>query len=352
MQALRFHGARSLTVDAVDAPPAPTGSEVLVAPAVCGICGTDIHEYTSGPSRTTVEPHPLTGGCIPQILGHEVSGAVVATGPDVRAVAVGDRVAVMPLQACGRCAPCRRGDGQLCEVRASIGLRHPWGGMAELMLADERQVAVLPEAVDWVQGALIEPLAVATAAVARAGLEPGASVLVTGAGPIGAFAALAAEAAGAGDLVVSEPNSARRDRLAALGHDVVDPAATDVVACCRERSGGVDVAIECSGSGAALDAALAAVRPGGTVVVAGMQAAPARLDVADLMLRGVALVGSVGYPGWWWPRLLAQVAARRLAPERLVTSSVPLAHAVTRGFEPLLDPATDELKVMVEVGPA
>ena len=109
MRALRFHAARDLRLEEVAPPPGPVGRQVLIAPVVCGICGTDVHEYVEGPLRTTVEAHPLTGGRVPQILGHELSASVVEVGPDVTSVAPGDRISVMPLISCGTCSVCRAG---------------------------------------------------------------------------------------------------------------------------------------------------------------------------------------------------------------------------------------------------
>src|SRR5207237_9111163 len=138
---------------------------------------------------------PLTGAQNPQILGHEFAGDVVAVGAGVSSVGEGDRVAIMPLAYCGHCAYCRRGLQHLCATMACVGLSHAWGGMAELATAAEHQVVRLPESVDYRQGALIEPTAVAAYGVERAGVAPGARVLRRGAGPIGAPAAVCARAA-------------------------------------------------------------------------------------------------------------------------------------------------------------
>src|SRR5207244_10041698 len=161
-----------------------------------GTAGTDLHEYIAAPIVTPVEPHPLTGATNPQILGHEFSGTVVAVGPAVSRVAVGDRVAIMPLAYCGRCAYCRRGLQHLCATLACVGLSHAWGGMAELASVAEYQVVRLPDGVTHRQGALMEPTAVAAYGVERAGVSPGDRVLITGAGPIGALAAARGRAAG------------------------------------------------------------------------------------------------------------------------------------------------------------
>ena len=350
MRALRFHAARDLRLEEVAPPPGPVGRQVLIAPVVCGICGTDVHEYVEGPLRTTVEAHPLTGGRVPQILGHELSASVVEVGPDVTSVAPGDRISVMPLISCGTCSVCRSGNEQLCDRRASVGLRHPWGGMGELALLDEAQVVAMPDAMSWEQGALIEPTAVSWAAVQAGGVAPGHMVLVTGAGPIGALAALAAAAAGA-SVVVSEPDPARASHVANLGFDVINPRDEDVVQACRGRqAGGVDVAIECSGQEPALQAALGALRPGGCVVQAGLPTRPVSLDVAGLMLRGLSLVGSVGYPLRSWPSLIDEVVSGRLPVERVVTGRVALEQAVQDGFEPLVNPHDGAVKVLVELG--
>src|SRR5437773_9286034 len=229
MRALRFHSARDLRIDDVPEPPAAAAGEVVVRVATCGICGTDLHEYMAGPIVTPVEPHPLTGAQNPQILGHEFAGDVVATGPGVTSVVEGDRVAIMPLAYCGRCAYCRRGLQHPCATMACVGLSHAWGGMAELATVAEYQVVRLPDGVTYQQGALIEPTAVAAYGVERGGVTAGDRVLVTGAGPIGALAALCARAAGASTVYVSEPNPARRARADALGVAVVlDPTAVDV----------------------------------------------------------------------------------------------------------------------------
>jgi (R,R)-butanediol dehydrogenase/meso-butanediol dehydrogenase/diacetyl reductase len=190
VRALRFHAARDLRIEDVEEPGGPRAGEVVVRVATCGICGTDLHEYVAGPIVTPVEPHPLTGARNPQILGHEFAGEVVAVGSEVTSVREGDRVAIMPLAYCGRCAYCRRGLQHLCATMGCVGLSHAWGGMAELATVAEYQVVRLPDGVSFAQGALIEPTAVAAYGVERGGVAPGDKVLITGAGPIGALAAL------------------------------------------------------------------------------------------------------------------------------------------------------------------
>src|SRR6266480_541660 len=101
MRALRFHRAHQLSVEKVSEPGPPESGEVLLRPLICGICGTDLHEYTDGPIVTSASPHPLTGAQLPQILGHEFSAEVTAVGQGVTHVCEGDLCTVMPLIHCG-----------------------------------------------------------------------------------------------------------------------------------------------------------------------------------------------------------------------------------------------------------
>src|SRR5215831_17815763 len=260
MRALRFHGAHRLCVEKVPEPGPPGPGEVLLKPLMCGICGTDLHEYTDGPIVTPSSPHPLTGAELPQIMGHEFSARVVSAGWEVSHVREGDLCTVMPLIYCGECHECARGLGHLCRTMACTGISSAWGGLADLAIVRASQVVPVAETMTARQAALIEPAAVAAYGVDRGRLQPGQTVLVTGAGPIGSLAALYALAGGARRVVISEPDPARRGRAAGLGDGLgevitADPAAESVTDLVAELTGGVgaDLAVECAGQEAALN---------------------------------------------------------------------------------------------------
>jgi (R,R)-butanediol dehydrogenase / meso-butanediol dehydrogenase / diacetyl reductase len=350
LRALRFHAARDLRIEEVPEPPAPNAGEVVVRVASCGICGTDLHEYVAGPIVTPVEPHPLTGAMNPQILGHEFAGDVVAVGAGVTRVAEGDRVAIMPLAYCGTCAYCRRGLQHLCAIMGCVGLSHAWGGMAELATVAEYQVVPLPDNVTYAQGALIEPTAVAAYGVERAGVGPGDQVLVTGAGPIGALAALCARAAGASTVYVSEPSPARRARAQSLGvATVLDPTSVDVPAFLRERSDGlgIDVAIECSGHPSGFDTAIRSLRRRGTLAQTGLFVGQASVEPMLWALNDLTIVGTWCYWVYDFDRIAAQIAAGDLPVERVVTGNVTLDGAPD-AFARLASGSADEIKVLVD----
>jgi (R,R)-butanediol dehydrogenase/meso-butanediol dehydrogenase/diacetyl reductase len=350
VRALRFHAAHDLRIEEVTEPPSPGVGDVLVRVVTCGICGTDLHEYSAGPIVTPVEPHPLTGAQNPQILGHEFAGDVVAVGPDVTRVAVGDRVAIMPLAYCSRCAYCQRGLQHLCSTMACVGLSHAWGGMAGLATVADYQVVRLPDGVTHRQGALIEPTAVAAYGVERAGVGPGDTVLVTGAGPIGALAALCARTAGASTVFVSEPNPARRARAESLGvATVLDPSAIDVPAYLHERSDGlgVDVAIECSGHPNGFGTAIRSLRRRGTLAQTGLFVGEASVEPMLWALNDLTIVGTWCYWVYDFERIAAQIGAGDLPVERVVTSTVSLDDAPD-AFARLTSGTADEIKVLVD----
>src|SRR3954453_5636130 len=350
MRALRFHAAHDLRIEEVAEPSHPGPGDVVVRVVTCGICGTDLHEYMAGPIVTPVEPHPLTGAQNPQILGHEFAGEVVAVGPGVTRVAEGDRVAIMPLAYCGQCAYCRRGLQHLCATMGCVGLSHAWGGMAELATVAEYQIVRLPSGVSFEQGALIEPTAVAAYGVERGGVAPGDRVLVTGAGPIGALAALCAHSAGAATVYVSEPNAARRGRAEALGvATVLDPTDVDVPAFLHEETEGlgVDVAIECSGHPAGFSAGVHSLRRRGTLAQTGLFVGEASVEPMLWSLNDLTIVGTWCYWVYDFDRIAAQIGAGGLPVERVVTSSVELDGAPD-AFARLASGAADEIKVLVD----
>jgi (R,R)-butanediol dehydrogenase/meso-butanediol dehydrogenase/diacetyl reductase len=352
MKAARFYIAGDVRIEDIDGPTERLGRhELLIHNRACGICGTDLHEYRHGPVYTFREPHPLTGAMLPQILGHEFSGVVEAVGSDVRNAKVGDRVAIMPQVFCGRCEQCMAGRQQCCVDIAAIGLSWRWGGLGEYAIVHEPHVATLPESVSDAAGALVEPAAVAVHSVASAPVRPGDVVLVTGGGPIGQLVALAALAAGAGAVFLSEPNRARRGSAAALGlTGVIDPIGADVAErlAAETNGSGADVCIECSGSQAGLDASLASVKRGGTVTQTALHERPVQLDAtAHLTLRDVTLKGVYCYPVTSWPRVIRMIASGRLPVERIVTAQIALDDVVEKGFEALLDPNGSEVKVLV-----
>jgi (R,R)-butanediol dehydrogenase/meso-butanediol dehydrogenase/diacetyl reductase len=354
MRAVRFHDRHDVRFDEVPPPGKPGEGEVLVRPFYCGICGSDLHEYLHGPISSTREPHVFTGASMPQILGHEFSGRVEAVGPGVENVAVGDRVSIQPQMAPADEYYGKRGLYQLSPKVGVVGLSWWWGGMSDLAIVKDYNAYQVPASVTDVQASLVEPAAVAVHAVDRAGIRPGWSVLITGFGPIGALCALAAQAAGASTIIVAETNPNRIKAATNLipGVLVVDPAKDslmEAVASATEEGIGVHTAIECAGVGAALNACVEAVRRQGIVVQVGLQTSPVTVNPLVWVFKDLIVRGSICYQADSWPRVMAMIASGQFPVEKIVTSVVPLEDALPLGFERLLDPAGQELKVLLRV---
>jgi (R,R)-butanediol dehydrogenase/meso-butanediol dehydrogenase/diacetyl reductase len=353
MRAVRFYTKRDIRVEDVPEPSGPLGdSQVLVAPAMCGICGTDLHEFIAGPIVTPIEPNALTGATLPQILGHEFSGHVLKTGAAVNHVKPGDLVSIQPLMAPADDYYARRGLLHLSEKLGVIGLSHPWGGMSEKALLDGANVIPVPASLSETQAALIEPAAVAVYAVDRGRVHAGSSVLVSGAGPIGALALLAAKAAGASTLFVSEPNPNRLKKAQEIVPEVipVDPRSQDVISIIRantESGIGVDTALECVGHEASLNTCVKAVRRQGVVVQAGLHVRSASVEPMLWTLKDISIEATWCYPVQIWPRIASMIAAGIFPVERVVTATIDAAAVVKDGFEALLHPSGEHLKIMV-----
>jgi (R,R)-butanediol dehydrogenase / meso-butanediol dehydrogenase / diacetyl reductase len=349
MKAVRYHGERDIRVEDIDDPGPPGPGQLLVQPLWCGICGTDLHEYTSGPIVTPSSPHPLNGAVNPQVLGHEFSATVLDVGEGVTNARKGDRVSIMPLIFCGRCDMCRLGANHLCRTMACTGLSSATGGLSERAIVEEYQVAVLPESVTDTQGALVEPTAVALYGFERARPAAGERVLVTGAGPIGALTALIAHALGAGDVFIAEPNPNRARFAESLEVGRVFTSVGDeLVAEIMEATDGlgVDTAIECAGKAPALNACIDAVRPRGTVVQTGLHVVPATTSPETWALKDLTIEATWCYRVTDWPRVIRLIGSGSLPVERVVTAQLGLDHVVRDGFDRLIDPSGNEVKVL------
>jgi (R,R)-butanediol dehydrogenase / meso-butanediol dehydrogenase / diacetyl reductase len=352
MLAVRLHGEKDLRVEDVAAPKDLGADQVLLRPEFCGICGTDLHEYRLGSMLTSKTPHPYSGASLPQILGHEFAGAVVEVGRDVTHVKPGDRVSIQPQIGPRTDYFGRRDLFHLGPLSAIIGLSWAWGGMAEEAVVNDYNAIKLPDGVTNEQGAMIEPAACAVQAVERAGLRPGDSVLVAGAGPIGALVVLAAQAAGAAKIFVTEPLASRRRRLSQLGLGVTvleptDPRLLERIRDETEEGLGVDVALECAGSAAALTTCIDAVRKQGTVVVVGVHHGSAAFEPLQWLMKDIAIRGSLCYPLSIWPRIISMIQSGRFPVERLIDGRIAPKDAVGQGFDALLEPGCASLKILI-----
>ena len=347
MRAARWHARKDIRIEEIPEPSSPPPGWVRLAVQACGICGTDLEEYTEGPVVIPVEqPHPLTGRQAPLTLGHETAGIVVEAGDGVE-LAVGTPVAVETNVFCGTCFWCRCGDYQLCERLASLGLDGD-GGLAEQMLAPAHTCFAYGAHVEPTIATLSEPLSVTVRAVRRGGIGPGSTVAVVGAGTVGLLAAQVARTAGAERVVVVDRIESRRTLALRHGADAaVVPA--DAPGAVAELTGGVgvDVAIEAAGSPDAVLTAFGLTRRGGRTVVLGVSKRSVEIPMLELLLSEKELVSSLSHTyDVDFAQAVDLIDRGAIDTDGVVSHVVPLDDVVG-AFDRLLAAPDEHLKVVV-----
>jgi 2-desacetyl-2-hydroxyethyl bacteriochlorophyllide A dehydrogenase len=319
--------------------PAPGPDEALVRTLVAGVCGSDLHAAHGR--------HPFVP--LPYRPGHEVVGIVETAGRAAPGLVPGQRVIVEPDLPCWTCKMCASGRENLCENLQFFGCGYHQGGMADYFTVPANRLHPVPDELDDLTAALIEPLSTPVHAVRLAGDVAGRSVAVLGAGTIGLLTLAVLRAHGAGKVVSTDPLPAKRDRAAALGADVtIDATAPDVAGQVRTALGGsADIVFDCVSVQSSVDQAIAIADKGGTVVIVGVPARPVTVALPIVQDHQIRIQGSATYLPEDYresARLLRDGAVRTAD---FVTAVRPLAQAA-EAFA--LAGSGDHVKVLVTVG--
>lgn len=300
--------------------PAIGPTDALVRVRAASICGTDLHIYHWDPwSQARLHP-PLT-------FGHEFCGVVESVGEEVAGLAPGDFVSAEMHVTCGRCLPCRLGDGHVCQEVKILGIDRD-GCFAEFVRIPARNVWKIDPAIPTRYAAVMDPLGNAVHTV-LAGPVAGRTVVVTGCGPIGLMSIAVARACGASLVLATEVNEHRRELAKQMGAEAaLDPRAGDVVAQVREMTGGAgaDALLEMSGHPEAIRQGLAMLRPGGRASLLGIPAEPVTLDLfGGVIGKGVVVQGIFGRRMFaTWVEMTALLRSGRLNLEPLFREQLPL----------------------------
>ncbi len=335
-------GPRAFEVRETEAPRALPGG-VLVRVRNCGICGSDLHFYRGD--------YPVESG---RRLGHEIAGEIVEVGNGVGALAVGQRVAIEPIECCLQCEFCRTGRYEICREVRGIGLQLP-GAFAECIGAPAYTIHPLPDAVDFEVGALLEPLAVAVHGLRQVSLSFGERVCILGSGTIGLMALVAARALGASDVFITARYPHQAAAARSLGATQVveadDNAVQELIAAFAGRP--PEVVVETVGGHAdTLNHALLLAAPGGRVSILGVFTALVSLNPTIAVLKEVTFIGGITYgrPGTRSDFEVALEIAWQQTEDlrRLITHRVSLDD-IGRGFATAADKSQGSIKVTVEV---
>lgn len=336
MRALYAHAARDLRLASCDAG-APAEGEVRLRLARGGICGSDLHYFQHGGFGAVRLKEPM-------ILGHEVSGVVEAVGAGVEGLAEGDLVAVSPSRPCRGCGECLRGLPNQCLNMRFYGSAMPFphiqGAFREVLIADAAQ-CVKADGLSAAEAAMAEPLSVTLHAAKRAGDLMGKRVLVTGCGPIGVLAILAARRAGAEEIIATDIADTVLGFAKSAGADVTLNTMTDPEALAQYATGKgtIDVLFECSGAEPALRGGVAVLRPRGQVIQLGLSG-DMSLPMMAITAKELELKGSFRFHGEF-RTAVALMRKGLIDVKPLLTHSFPLD-----GFQEAFDTASDRSRAM------
>ncbi len=320
--------------------PTPTAGQAVVDIAYCGVCGTDVHAFQSG------QPYN------PAICGHEWSGTVSAVAGDVSHLGEGDRVVVAVPPACGTCTPCRAGHPATCTkvFRSVTGTDRnapAHGGFApRIGVAADRLVRTDPRLSDE-DAAQVEPATVALHAVRKSGIRLGDCAVVQGAGPIGLTTLQWVKAAGAAEVIVVEPNDARRALAIELGATVVTTP-TDVREVLNERTRGLgaDIVYECVGRPDTIQSAVDLARRGGSMSLIGLADANAEINPSTWLVKEITVTSALAYTHEEFEIAMGVIADGRvrLAPMHSCTTNLD---GLSDALADLGSGTTEQTKVLV-----
>jgi D-xylulose reductase len=342
-KALVLEKVRELSLREIDLPLAVGPDDVKIRIDTVGVCGSDVHYYT----------HGRIGGFVvnaPMVLGHEAAGVVVEIGAKVRNLKVGDRVCMEP------------GVPDLSSRASKLGLYNVdpsvvfWatppvhGVLTPYVVHPAAFTYKLPDNVSFAEAAMVEPFAVGLWASVKAGIKPGDTAVVTGAGPIGIMTALAALAGGCSRVIVSDlvdEKLAIAERYPGVSTvNVKREKLADVVSAATD-GWGVDIVFEASGSPRAYDGIEGLLRPGGCLIAIGMPVEPVKIDISSFAAKEIRIETVFRYANVF-DRALAMIASGKVELKPLISETFTFDESIT-AFERAAEARPKDVKLQVKM---
>lgn len=333
------------TMKIMDAPvPEPKDDEVLLKVEYVGICGSDIHGFENGPFIPPKDPNQKIG------LGHECGGTVVKVGSKVKKIKVGDRVNIEPGVPCGKCEFCLSGHYNICPDVDFLATQPNYrGALTNYITHPEALTYKLPDNMDTMEGALVEPAAVGMHAAMEADVKPGKKIVILGAGCIGLMTLQACRAMGATEIVVSDMIEKRLDMAKKLGAmEVVNGGKEDTVARAKELLGelGADIVFETAGARATAAQTTKLVKRGGRIMIVGT--VPGETPINFLSINREVKIQTVFRYANNYPMTIEAISSGRFDVKSMVTDIYDYQD-VQRAFEESLSRKSEIIKGVIKV---
>ena len=341
MKAMMYHGNRDLRLETVP-DPSPASGEALLQVDYCGICATDIEEYVYGPKFLDKDKMPI-------ITGHEVTATVVDAPDETGRLKAGTRVALNTVLTCGTCFWCGMGETQQCEQFTVVGFDRD-GGLAEYLTWPADELIPLPDNVSSEAAALVEPSGVAHHCVRRAGIRPGETVAVVGAGTVGTLAMQIAKAQGARVFAV-DVKQMSLDLASNLGAEVgINAAEEDAEEILKglTEGRGPDVVIDAAGAPNTPNDCLRYVRRGGRVVLVAIYTSTPEFDFNSIVAQEKTVIGTIAYTRADVQASVDLIASGKLKTTPLITDQIRLEEVIDVGFARMMAPTKDVFRILVK----
>lgn len=346
-QALVLEAKDRLSLRDIDVEEPLGPRDVRIKIKTVGVCGSDVHYYTHGAIGQFVVRAPM-------ILGHEASGVVIETGPEVAGLKAGDRVCMEPGIPDPESRASRLGFYNLDPAVRFWATPPVHGVLRPTVVHPADFTFKLPDTVSFATAAMVEPLAVGVHGTMKAAVKPGDIAAVIGAGPIGLVTVLAAFAAGCARVFVSDVDDAKLKIAESLGKVPGAVIGVNVRAekleerIKRETDGwGADLIFECSGNERAAAEVFDLVRPGGCVVFIGIPLAPISYDVSKGQVKEVRVEHVFRY-AHVYPRCIAMLASGAIDVTPLITETYPFARSI-EAFDYAKRSPPGSVKVQIEM---
>lgn len=349
-------------------------TEVKIKVEYCGICGTDLHEYSSGPFFFKDKRSEISNHSKVQCMGHEICGEIVEMGAKVTSLKMGEKVVIEPNGTCldrhrfpdapnfgkEKCCACSEDRRNACDHIGFIGLGFTDGGFADYCVVGEEHVIPYPDSyISAEVAALTEPLAVAWHAVRTSNFEPGQLALVLGGGPIGLAAIISLRGHKAGKIVVSEPSKSRRLMAEKFGAETFDPTEyggndeyADTLKKCTPDGFGFNYSYDCCGLPASFDVSVKALRTFGTATNIAIWPSKETVPFSpmDVTLKMKTVTGSMCNTRLDFEQIIEAYKRGLIQPEEvrmLITGIVHLEDGIEKGFKELINNKDKHIKILL-----